>query len=232
MLRCLCCTALDINLVQFFPGRKNIPKMSEATSQLGMSDEKVEEMRTLKLLTVPFSQLVETLVLNNRKGVLYYNMIHVFGPNAATQVMKASLTGSRLLEMLIADSEIAGKMMEPPLATAESAFQEPKDLTRFGYTVHENFSEPEYAYTITGFQSVLSTMGLTTGFTSYNQSDTANLPDVPFGPNRCIGHGNKTPGREFRGKTGPEMKSHFHQIVNVQDGLLMAIDNCSPVAAY
>lgn len=154
------------------------------------------------LNTMNFSQLVETLVLNNRKGVLYYKLIHEFGQNAATQLIKASLTGSRLLTMLLADNQTAGQMMKPPQPQAESAFQGSQGLEHYGYILNPYFSQPEYYHFIKDFQVILSILDFTTGFTPYDESEMPDPAEIPPGPNRCIGHMIQMPGRTFRGASG------------------------------
>lgn len=183
-----------------------------------------------------FSTLIQYMLSRPQKNEMRAVFEELVAKNGILPVLKATFKGAELLEMLLADSKAAGQLMKPACLSAESAFQDVAELSLARYQRTGGFVQSAGPELINIIQGVLKSSGFRTGFLLENQEVPQDyedeITDTPAGPNEPISHEISMPGRTFRGQLSHEIGAHFYQMVNRQDGLLIAFNNLSPTAAY
>jgi hypothetical protein len=153
-------------------------------------------------------------------------------------VDKAYFKGFALHKMMHADTKTAGQRLDTKRLSAESEFQSVTDLQRFGYGEDPKKQSAE-ALVLIKIGLVLETIGLDPCFLSNsNSKDPADDKNdrsskVSSGNNIAVTHEIVlNDPLAAPNVPSPAIISHFMQVINPEDGMIVAYDNLSPIEAY
>jgi hypothetical protein len=172
-----------------------------------------------------------------RGGTFRERLSKQLQPYEMKQTDKAYWKGRALHKMMLADAKTAGQMLDARFQSAESDFQIVKDLQRFGYAEDPTIQSTA-ALVLIEIGLVLGSIGLDPCFvtkSSFNGlssvNDDSHNKSLP-GTNIAVGHDIVLEDPVRAGQRGPSIISHFMQVVNPDNGIIVAYDNLSPTEAY
>ncbi|KAH7088117.1 hypothetical protein FB567DRAFT_331615 [Paraphoma chrysanthemicola] len=146
-------------------------------------------------------------------------------PLEIEKIEKMILKGVKLQLMMESDDATAGKMMNPPRTSAASHFEEFHELKASGYAemLHDHWLELLSSWLRRKeVGPALAQIGLHPAISSEPKNDGS----APV-HHECILAECSSLDRTYH----CEAVAHFMQVVNPRDGLIVAYDNTSPVAA-
>jgi hypothetical protein len=144
--------------------------------------------------------------------------------NQEGQIEKSFFKGWVLYQMMLADSRTAGQMMIDQRESAESEYQDTKDLERCGYVEDKVIADLD--------ERTRREVGLTFDSIGFDGSfHKASGNSIPSGSNAPVSHNITLKKVKKVGKfKGPNLP-YFTQIINGDEGLIVAYDNLSPFEA-
>jgi hypothetical protein len=153
------------------------------------------------------------------------------------RVFEAHNKGCGLHELMLTDNKTAGHQFCPKRNTAESEFQDVADLHQFGYT-SDSTLRSSYVGIKVGL--VLDSMDLDPCVVpKVSHKDSMDLdeecpPENSSGTNIVVGHvmDLKHPATIAPGQPKFLAHAYFRQLVNPSKGILVALDNLTPLEAY
>ena len=140
-------------------------------------------------------------------------------PREITEVVKALLRGAKLRLMMQADDETAGQMLTPPCISAESQFQDVQDLKTSGYFEKPNPDTSE-ELTWKRIGLVLDCIGLGSVLSSEFRHSVPIHHECYLAECCSLDHTYHRPAF-----------AHFMQVINSENGTIVAYDNLSPIGA-
>jgi hypothetical protein len=141
------------------------------------------------------------------------------------QFEKSFFKGWVLYQMMLAASSTAGQMMIDQRESAESKYQDIEDLERGGYVEDKVIADLD--------ERTRREVGLTFDSIGFDGSFHQKAPGnpIPSGSNAPVSHNIPLKKVKKQGKfKGPNLP-YFTQIINGDEGLIVAYDNLSPFEA-